>query len=464
MVKAPTTARVSDAATAVCRGCGRERTLQIVHLFGRHFTLRGFLCAECEARGERQRAEADRAAKGAELERQWATVCPPLAEHLADFRQALLDKGNTAAHADLTHQRVRDLLDGTKAKFLSDLDGGKVMRWLADRRAAGLSAASSNHYLTSSKAFTKWLVRDGRLSANPLDATASVNARTDRRRERRAMEPDEIRWLLDVTAREKKRGKASGPERALLYRLAIETGLRANELRSLTAANFDLTADPPTICVEAGYSKRRRRDVLPLRPDTAALLADFLAAKLPGAAAFHVPDKPGKMFLADLAAARRAWLDDAAMPTARAERERSCFLSARDDAGRVLDFHALRHTTGSLLAAAGVHPKVAQSLMRHSTIDLTMSRYTHTFRGQDADAVAALPDLSATPAGQRARATGTDDAAALSDAPGSRRNATDGSGSVSRRPNRPAAVAGRAGAAGADNRQRTSNADMDASS
>ncbi|HQL76018.1 MAG TPA: tyrosine-type recombinase/integrase, partial [Phycisphaerae bacterium] len=70
--------------------------------------------------------------------------------------------------------------------------------------------------------------------------------------------------------------------------------------------------------------------------------------------------------------------------------------------------HSSRHTTGSRLAAAGVHPKVAQAVMRHSDINLTMSRYTHVFRGQETDAVAALPDLGVAPAKQSARATGTD--------------------------------------------------------
>jgi len=51
--------------------------------------------------------------------------------------------------------------------------------------------------------------------------------------------------------------------------------------------------------------------------------------------------------------------------------------STLDDAGRYAVFHSLRHSTGSLLAAAGVHPKVAQSIMMHSSINLTMSRYTH---------------------------------------------------------------------------------------
>jgi len=80
-------------------------------------------------------------------------------------------------------------------------------------------------------------------------------------------------------------------------------------------------------------------------------------------------------------------------------------------AGRVADFHALRHTAGSLLAAAGVHPKVAQAVMRHSDMNLTLSRYSHVYAGQETDAVAALPDLSA-PASESTKATGTDDATA----------------------------------------------------
>ena len=80
-----------------------------------------------------------------------------------------------------------------------------------------------------------------------------------------------------------------------------------------------------------------------------------------------------------------------------------------DDAGRYADFHSLRHATGSLLAAAGVHPKVAQSIMRHSNINLTMSRYTHVLRGQESEAIDKLPDLSLpSREKQQAQATGTD--------------------------------------------------------
>jgi len=84
-------------------------------------------------------------------------------------------------------------------------------------------------------------------------------------------------------------------------------------------------------------------------------------------------------------------------------------ISYVDNARRYTDFHSLRHSTGSLLAAAGVHPKVIQSIMRHSDINLTMSQYTHIFRGQESKAVEGLPDLSLpSREKQKAVATGTD--------------------------------------------------------
>lgn len=39
--------------------------------------------------------------------------------------------------------------------------------------------------------------------------------------------------------------------------------------------------------------------------------------------------------------------------------------------------HGLRHGFASLLAAKGVHPRVAMELLGHSNIGLTMEIYTH---------------------------------------------------------------------------------------
>jgi integrase len=152
----------------------------------------------------------------------------------------------------------------------------------------------------------------------------------------------------------------------------------------------------PEDCVQAAYSKRRREDTLPLRPELAEALREHLAPGLPDATAFDMPlpNRVAMMLRADLA--------DAGIPY-------------RDEMGRVCDFHGLRHTTGSLLATAGVHPKAAQGLMRHSTIALTMDRYTHLLRGSDRDAAAALPDLAPAARPHALRATGTDDAHGAAD-------------------------------------------------
>ena len=47
-----------------------------------------------------------------------------------------------------------------------------------------------------------------------------------------------------------------------------------------------------------------------------------------------------------------------------------------DARGRRIDLHGLRKTYGTMLAAAGVSPRVAMELMRHSDMKLTMGVYT----------------------------------------------------------------------------------------
>lgn len=51
-------------------------------------------------------------------------------------------------------------------------------------------------------------------------------------------------------------------------------------------------------------------------------------------------------------------------------------LDGEDDQGRILDFHSLRVTFITRLSAAGVHPRTAQALARHSKLELTMRTYT----------------------------------------------------------------------------------------
>ena len=169
-----------------------------------------------------------------------------------------------------------------------------------------------------------------------------------------------------------------------------------------------MDTQPATVTVKAAYSKRRRKDVLPLRACLADDLRSHLGTKLPQAPAFTMPrsDKTAKMIRSDLAAARKAWIKAGQTSVERAKREQTRFLAYRDVNDLVADFHALRHTFISNLASSGVHPKTAQMLARHSTITLTMDRYKHGMWEQMDEALSRLPDL--TNHVQSGRATGTD--------------------------------------------------------
>src|SRR5439155_1636417 len=117
------------------------------------------------------------------------------------------------------------------------------------------------------------------------------------------------------------------------------------------------------------------------------------------------------MIRRDLEIARAAWVAEARTPAERAEREASDFLAYRDSQGRVADFHALRHTFITELVKAGVAPKDAKELARHSTITLTMDRYAHVGIRDTAAAVARLTLPTGTPPTAEPvaqKATGTD--------------------------------------------------------
>ncbi len=73
--------------------------------------------------------------------------------------------------------------------------------------------------------------------------------------------------------------------------------------------------------------------------------------------------------------------------------EVTLFLCFFDSQGRDADFHALRKTFITNLSKFGVSPKMAQSLARHSDINLTMNVYIDVVLEDQAFAVELLPEL-----------------------------------------------------------------------
>jgi integrase len=302
----------------------------------------------------------------------------PLDDHLADYERHLAAKNDSPKHIKLTVNRIRAALDGCRFRKIADLSASRLAQWLADSRRDGMAVATSNYYLTAVRGFSRWLVRDRRAGEDPLAHLSTGNVKVDRRHDRRSISDAEFARLIEAAAAGEPFRGLSGRDRAILYLTAAYTGLRASELASLTPSSFDLGSRPPSLTVEAAYSKHRRRDVLPLRSDLAALLGDYLRERPVGS-----PVWPG------------TWVERAAQMVrddlAKAK------IPYQDASGRFFDFHALRHQFISKLAMSGVSVKAAQALARHSTVTLTMDRYAHAGLKDTAEALALLPGLPGAP-------------------------------------------------------------------
>ena len=118
--------------------------------------------------------------------------------------------------------------------------------------------------------------------------------------------------------------------------------------------------------------KNRKGSTVPLRSDLAGDLRGWVEGRPIDDLVFNVPAGLLRIFDRDLVAAG---------------------IDKIDERGRRVHLHALRMSTATHLSAAGVAPRTAQALMRHSDMKLTMATYTDERLLNSAGAVALLPDL-----------------------------------------------------------------------
>jgi len=311
-----------------------------------------------------------------------------LTDLIDSWEEHLVAKGTSARQIGQVVGRARRLFEGAEITFWNEIDAARVEQYLKrarGRKKASFSNRTSNFYLQAARQFCRWAVRSGIATEDPLRVISPLNPESDRRRERRALSADELAALLAKTEEQPERHGLSGPTRALLYRLAVETGLRRNELQTLLVGDLDIE-DPAraTVRVRAKNAKNGRDARLPLRDATARALGAHVAKRLPTARVFDIGKhwRASEMVAEDLAAAE---------------------IAAADETGRVVDFHALRTTFGTNLARGGVALQLAQRLMRHSDPKLTSSVYTVLSRDDERAAIAVLPAVGR----EERRGTGT---------------------------------------------------------
>lgn len=280
---------------------------------------------------------------------------------------------NGTQHRELTEQRIRRVIEAnewTNAQQINQLGVENAVRnfvSLTSNQDIPLSLRSQGHYIGSMKAFTRWLVRLRRaLVRDPLEAVKKPAFDHARKRVRRYLLHEEWTWL-------------SQTPNALLYETAIETGLRSNELRSLQPSHLQ----DDHILLPAKFTKNKRAAKQWITKDLATRLRDQLPFAMPP------KEEVATMLYNDLALSREAWL-------AAKNKTPADFLLPTNTNGETLDFHSLRHTCGAWLAIANINVKVIQSVMRHSTIVLTLDTYGHLMPGAESTAVEELGRLLRT--------------------------------------------------------------------
>jgi len=367
------------------------------------------------------------------------------ADHVAAYIDHQTAKGVTPARISFTKARLERIAAERGIRRIGEFDASAVERWLLDRQAEGMSAGTRNGYRESCIGFANWCVRTGRLLSNPLATVPKADAKADCRRKRRALTEDELTQLLETTRRRplvdamtvrrgKRRGQAVanlrdetrsrlqllGRERALIYKVYLLTGLRKSELGSLTVGQLAFDGPVAFATLDAADEKNRQGSDIPLRADLAAELQGWLVDKL--ATLRAEARRRGEPIPENLPAATPVFNVPSGLLRILDRDLKAAGIPKKDDRGRTIDVHALRHTFGTHLSKAGVAPRTAQAAMRHSSIDLTMNVYTDP-RLLDVhgalDALPAMP-LDTEPDQDQVvvKATGTNDKTAFPFAPG----------------------------------------------
>ena len=262
--------------------------------------------------------------------------------HLQDYAADLAAKGCTRKHVSVARNRITRLCEQCGWSRLVDISSDKFNAWRAKQK---LAAKTCNEYLTLASAFLNWMERNERTAFNPLRRVTKSETRGKEVRKRRALSQAEVDLLV---SRSGKRG--------LPYFLAAYTGLRRREIQQLMWSDVHLDVPKPYLEVRASTTKNKKSALIPLVP----ALAEGLRERFPKKAL-----KPGKVFRTGIPTAKTLRVD-----------LKACGITPEDDLGRVVDFHALRYTFASMLAKAGVAPRVTMELMRHSDMRLTQNTYT----------------------------------------------------------------------------------------
>ena len=232
----------------------------------------------------------------------------------------------------------------------------------------GSKTVNSHHFLlhVALENALKW----GLIVRNPADAVVPPRVRN---KEMQIWDEEEIARFLEV---------AENSPYYELYYLALFTGMRRSELLALRWTDVDFVycqiyvnrsvhrlKDGNYIYTEPKTEKSRR--TIALSPSVILLLKEFKDRRVTENAMLGMSSRDDGLTFCRM--------DGSPLRPNTVTRAWKVFAAK---AGlRVIRFHDARHTHASLMLKAGIHPKIVQERLGHSSIGMTLDTYSHVAPG-----------------------------------------------------------------------------------
>ncbi|MBI4298688.1 MAG: site-specific integrase [Chloroflexi bacterium] len=234
----------------------------------------------------------------------------------------------------------------------------------------GLSARTVKYHHAVIHVALKTAVKWGLLSRNPADAVSAPRAR---RTEMQTWDEDQLARFLEAAK--------DTPYHSLFY-TALFTGMRRSELLALRWQDVDFMLgqvyvnrslhhlkDGSYLFTEPKSAKSRRTIALP--PSATLLLQQYHEMRKLDRDILGRPLGDGDLIFSTLDGkplrpntVTRAWTTLAARASLK-----------------VIRLHDARHTHASIMLKQGIHPKIVQERLGHSSIGITLDTYSHVAPG-----------------------------------------------------------------------------------
>jgi integrase len=335
-----------------------------------------------------------RQAEGTFVEPHKTTLGEWLGRWLEQYMKAKLKRGTFESYNTLVTAHIKPAVGNIQLiklqanmlqKFYNDMLSSGRKKPTKDGEK-GLSTRYVRYMHTVIREALQQAVKENLLARNPADATEPPTVKT---KEMRPLSEQEMEKFLE---------SASDDRLFPAYVLAVATGLRRGELLGLCWDCVDLNAGTVTV----------RRQLLSLKGGP--VLEETTKTKS-GRRCVTIPDNVVKMLRSHKTQQDRQknWFAGGAY-------EDNNLVFCKED-GTMLDpaeftkrfqkrlyeaglprvrLHDLRHTHASLLLARGVHPKIVQERLGHSTITMTLDLYSHLAPGLQEAAAAEINGLFAS--------------------------------------------------------------------